>query len=157
MVCVIAILGTALVALLYSYFYIRLYSPQWPQGNSARPDLLPFGIAYGLLLLTAPSLFIANRCFRKGKANAIQFAFTAVLLLALGFLATSLYAILDYGISAQQTAYGSLFYLLSSYPWLLGIVGMSFIANAQARVWREHADREGFSLPHPCMPCFSAS
>jgi len=142
--CMIAILGTALVALLYSYSYIRLYSPAWPPADLPNPDVVRFGIPMGLLLATVPLLWWANRSFRHGHSNQIQFAFTGVLLLGMAFLVANLFALIDYGVSPQETAYGALFWLLSSYPWLLVLVVMAFIGNAQIRVWNEFDDREGF-------------
>ncbi len=144
MVSLLAILATALGAILYSYFYIRLYSSDWPQGEVARPAWSRFAVAYGLLMLSAPALLWANRCFRLGKSTQIQIALTTVLLLGLGFVTTSPYALLEYGVSPRETAYGSLFYLLSIYPWLLVLVGMVFLAFVQKRVWSEHHDRTGF-------------
>jgi cytochrome c oxidase subunit I+III len=144
MINTLAILGTALVAIIYSYFYIRLYSQQWPQGSAPSPEIIPFAISYGLLGLSAPVLHFANHCFRTGKSTLIQFALGTILLLALAFLASGLYALLDYGVSPRESAYGSLFYLLSSYPWLLATIGMAFILNAQVRLWTDHSDREGF-------------
>ena len=143
-VCMIAVLGTALVALLYSYAYIRLYSAAWPPADLLGPDLVRFGIPTGLLAATVPLLWWANRSFRHGRSNQIQFAFTGVLLLGMAFLVVNLFALIDYGVSPQETAYGALFWLLSSYPWLLVLVVMAFIGNAQIRVWKEFDDREGF-------------
>jgi heme/copper-type cytochrome/quinol oxidase subunit 3 len=58
-------------------------------------------------------------------------------------LATSGYALADYGVDARQTAYGSAFYLLSGFPWLLALVGLALVGHGQVRVWSEYADREG--------------
>jgi len=145
MVCLLAILGTGLLAMLYAYFYIRLYSPQWPQEGLPRPDWLPFGIAYGLLLLTAPALAWAGHAYRHQRSNQIQFALTTVVLLTAAFLATSLHALVQYGVSPQQTAYGSLVALLSAYPWLLALVGLALVGAAQRQLWREAAVDDPFA------------
>lgn len=144
MICLLAVLGTVLAAITYSYFYIRLYSPSWPQVDLPRPRWTWFAIAYGLLLLTAPTLAFANHCFHNAKPIATQFLMTTILVLAAAFLAVNLYALADYGVSARDSAYGSLFYLLSGYPWLLVLTGMALLGNAQIRMLSEHQDRQGF-------------
>jgi len=144
MVCLLAILGTALLALVYAYFYIRLYSPQWPQQDLPRPDWLAFGIPYGMLVLSAPALWWANHSFKHERPNQIQLAMTTVLVLAFGFLGASVLAIVDYGVSPRQSAYGSLFILLSGFLSLLTITGMALLGYAQWRVWSEYRDHAGF-------------
>jgi len=143
MICLMAILGTALGAITYAYFYIRLYSVEWPQAGIAPPQALWFVIAYGLLAMSGGALRLANECFRRGWANGIQLSMTAVWMLGIGYLATSGYALADYGIDARATAYGSACYLLSGFPWILALIGLALVGQGQVRVWSEFADREG--------------
>lgn len=144
MICLWAILGTALGAFSYAYFYIRLYSPQWPQDDLPLPDLLWPGVAYGLLLASGGALYFANRCFHRGKPNGIQVAMASVLALAAGYLCVTVYSLSQSGFGIQENAYASLFYVLSAFVWLLVLAGMAFVGSSQARVWQEHEDRAGF-------------
>ncbi len=143
MVTFLSILAMSLVALVYAYFYIRLYSPQWPPAGVSEPSRLMFTLSYGLLVVSAPALMWANRSFNRGYENQIQFSMTCVLLLAAAFLATNVYAVIDYGVSINESAYGSLFGLLSVYPWLLVVVGALLLINAQTRAWSEFRDTQG--------------
>ncbi len=142
-VCYLAILGSALAAITYAYFYIRLYSAEWPQAGIAEPAFFWFAIAYGLLALSGGALYVANWSFRRGRATGTQFGLTATWVLGVAYMGSQLYALADYGISARETAYGSSFYLLSGYPWVLALVGLAFVGHGQVRVWNELNDREG--------------
>lgn len=142
-ICLLVILATVLAALTYAYFYIRLYSLEWPQAELPRPEHLWSGIAYGALLVGGAGLLWANRCFRLGRSNAIQFALTLVLISGVVFLAVSLYSLSQLQFSPQDHAYGSLFYLHNAFMELLTITGLAFVGSTQVRVWCEHEDREG--------------
>ncbi|HLT34716.1 MAG TPA: cytochrome c oxidase subunit I, partial [Enhygromyxa sp.] len=52
MIGLLAILATVLGALVFSYFYLRLYSPQWPQAGAAPPSWRWTTAAAGSLLLS---------------------------------------------------------------------------------------------------------
>jgi cytochrome c oxidase subunit I+III len=147
-VCLLIILSTCLGAMLYAYFYIRLYSDQWPQGTIQPPDLALPGVACVLLVLSSGSFLWAGRSFRRGNPTAIQAGFSATLLLGTAFLAAQTYLISQIGFSHQENAYASLFYLFMCYLWLQVLVGLVLLAAAQIRVWQEHQDREGFMKLH---------
>jgi cytochrome c oxidase subunit I+III len=147
-VCTLIILGTCVGAMLYSYFYIRLYSDQWPQGAIQPPDLALPTVIYALLAITSASLYFANRSFRLGQPLAIQAGFTTSLLLGTIFLVVKTYLITQIEFSHQENAYASLFYLFMAYIWLQVAVGLVLLAAAQIRIWKEHADREGFMKLH---------
>ncbi|WP_164102416.1 cytochrome c oxidase subunit I [Candidatus Laterigemmans baculatus] len=142
-ICLLTILATALAALTYAYFYIRLYASEWPQTGLDPPALLGPAITYGTLLVSGAGLFWANRAFRGGKANAIQFAFTLVVLSGAAFLALAVYGLVQLPFSHRDHAYGSLFYLHSIFISLLTLAGLALVGSAQIRVWSEHEDREG--------------
>ena len=147
-VCLLIILGTCLGAMLYAYFYIRLYSDQWPQGSIPAPDLAVPSVAFALLVLTSGSFWWANRSFRLGKPLAIQAGLTTTLVLGAIFLIVKSFLISQIGFSHQENAYASLFYLFSCYIWLQVLVGLVLLAAAQIRVWQAHQDREGFVKLH---------
>src|SRR5690606_2119869 len=58
---VLSVLGTLFAVLYYSYFYLRLYSPAWPQGGIPKPGLLVPGLVYLLLPAGALGLHLAGR------------------------------------------------------------------------------------------------
>ncbi len=147
-VCLLIILGTSLAAMLYAYFYIQLYSEQWPQGNIPLPDLAIPGVICALLVLSSATFCWANRSFRLGKPMAIQAGLTTTLLFGTIFTIVQTYLIAQIPFSHQENAYASLFYLLSGYIWLQVLVGVVLLAVAQIRIWKEHCDREGFMKLH---------
>jgi cytochrome c oxidase subunit I+III len=146
MLVFITVLGTALGAMVFSYFYIRLYSQEWPQGGLPRPSLATFSVAYGILLMTAPLMWLTNFCFRRSFWNLIQVVMGLLILMALAFLAALLYAIVDYGITPRDNAFASAFLLLSSFSFFAGMLGVAFLVNAQYWMWSEYQDRDGFMM-----------
>src|SRR5690606_16892826 len=60
-VCLVAILSMALAALVFSYFYIRLFAPAWPLDGLPMPALLLPLLAAGLLAASGVLVFRAAR------------------------------------------------------------------------------------------------
>ena len=101
-----------------------------------------FALAGILLISTAPLLYLANWCFRRGHAKLIQLGLAAVCALGSLFLIADLYALADYGISPRETAYGSAFYLLNAFPCMLMLVGLALVVTAQIRLWQRYEGRD---------------
>lgn len=134
MASVLAVLTTIFGLLFYSYFYIRLYSPAWPQGEIAKPETLYSAIAYGILLLSAVPYFLAVRTFKDGNARK-----TISLLFATAFCGlVSMIWILLFSINAEFSpklnAYGSLFHVLTWHMAILIGGGLAILAGAIVHV-----------------------
>ena len=142
----LAIFSTVYGNLIYSYFYIRLYSSAWPQDHLPRPDLLVTGGLFGLLLVSAGLQFLAMRSFRAGKPGAVLGWLLATFAAGVTFLALDIYCLDHQGFLPQTNAYGSLFYMLN---WLvIATVTAGLIVNvvAQRRVWRDGTDKKGYAI-----------
>ncbi|MBW3623190.1 MAG: cbb3-type cytochrome c oxidase subunit I [Armatimonadetes bacterium] len=130
--------------LFYSYFYLRLYSPTWPQGGIPRPDLLMPGVAYGLLAASALPQLWARRAFKRGEEWQVSGGLIGTLLLGAAFI-WALYAYLGgLEFTHRTNAYGSMFYLIQ---WLMsGLVGVGMLLNLglHYRYRRVPEDREHF-------------
>lgn len=130
----IALLSTALLALVYSYFYIRLYSADWPQRALPPPNIARFSIPMGLLIASIPFLLWTQRALINKRGKQIQLALTAIHLLAGMFLAFTIWAIADAGVVPWLSAYESLFVLLNIYVVLLVALGSTALASLQLRL-----------------------
>jgi heme/copper-type cytochrome/quinol oxidase subunit 3 len=125
-------IGSSYAALFYSYFYIRLFSDQWPQDELARPHLGWPSLGYGFLVVAGIAQAWSMRCFRRDEKARLGFAG--------GLLAGAIYAGLQ-GLDWLQTeftpqtnAYGSLFYVISGVTVLLVVVGLVISAAGLLRI-----------------------
>lgn len=142
-VCMGVIVGMAFGALVYSYFYLRLFSSEWPQGELARPDILFPALAVALAAGASAAVFRAGRMFRDGnRAASIR-----PLMLAVGAAAGSvLLFVIDLfrvPFGPDTNAYASAFWVISFVAALTLAVGIAFLASglalARGKDWPERA------------------
>jgi cytochrome c oxidase subunit I+III len=108
-----AVLATAFAILFFCYFYLQLFSPQWPQGDSELPGLLLPGIALALLLASVITVARAAAAIRRGDQQQLKLFLAASVLLAALFLALQTYNVLQLPFLPQLNAYASIFWILS--------------------------------------------
>ena len=143
MVSVIAVLSTALGTLLYSYFYIRLYSEQWPQGNLPVPQLLLPMIALAILLASGGGMFLARLAFKHQRKIPIQLGLAAANLAAVVFVVLQIIELARQNFNHQTNAYTPLFFLMHWLLMLYVITGVGLNIAAQIRAWRCYDERVG--------------
>jgi cytochrome c oxidase subunit I+III len=140
----LAVLGWSFALLVYAYFYIRLYSPEWPQNGLPRPELVFPSITYALLLAAAGAAGWAWRCVRRGGLFGYMTGLVAACLLATGFLGLHVYDQTRLGFSWETNAYGSLFYVTGWAMDTVALIGLGFTGTAFARAltpdehWRQY-------------------
>jgi hypothetical protein len=132
-----AVLGWSLGTLLYSYFYLWLYSAEWPQDGLRPPELLPDGGAY-LAIPLAAGAFAAgwSACRRRRKLGCLLglAAGCALLAASLGFHLIQLGSL---AFSPGTNAYASIFFVLSWALDVILIIGLGLAGTALARAWIE--------------------
>jgi heme/copper-type cytochrome/quinol oxidase subunit 3 len=143
MICLLGISFMAFGALFYSYFYIRLFSPEWPQGNLPRPDLGWSALIYALLPASAGAFFWAQRSFIHGARTAIFIGLSGSILLALAHGILLCVELIRLPFTPQANAYASLFYIINWVLLLYVGTGFLMLIAALMRVRKEHADRTG--------------
>jgi cytochrome c oxidase subunit I+III len=136
-VCLFVVLGSSLGALFYSYFFLRLFSSQWPQNDLPRPELILPGIAFGLLALSAGSQFFASRSIRQAHSRRrIDAALGATLILGLLVLGYQVFALSRLPFGPGTNAYGSLFHVITWFLMLVLLTGLALLAGMLVRLRR---------------------
>jgi cytochrome c oxidase subunit I+III len=141
----IGILSMAYAVFFYSYFYIRLYSPEWPQNHLPKPSLLGGGIVYGILIASAIPQIIARAGFENDKPWRARLGLVACFVMGVAFLALEVYGLKKTPFTYHVNAYASLYHVMS---WLMlaNVVGaLAVNIGAQARVWPEGTDKTKFA------------
>jgi cytochrome c oxidase subunit I+III len=146
MVGLVAVLAVVYAALIYSYFYIRLFSPEWPQNGLPKPD--PWGlpaVAFGALALSAVFQFGAQAAFRAGLAVWAVGASAAAFVLGALFVGMLLYLVGTLPFPATVNAYASVFWVTALYLAATVITALAIQLALLFRLPWHHADREGFT------------
>lgn len=132
-------LGSSFAALIYSYFYIRLFSPQWPPSGFAPPNLPLGAAAYACLAMVGFVHRWGIGRFRIGAETSTRSALAAGSAAAVGFLVLQGWDWSRQDFTHQSHAYGSLFFVISGTVSLLVVLGLAFSLSCLTRIGR--ADR----------------
>jgi cytochrome c oxidase subunit I+III len=144
MLGMIAILFTVLGALIYGYFYLRLYAEQWPQMGLPLPAWgAPF-ILYSILIAGGIVQVFNIRARRHDRRGPLIRGLSAVMIAGLIFFVGKLLNLLGLPYSPTTSAYGSIFYTLNGFVLLLVLTGVLFIGATLTRVVRS---KEPLSTP----------
>jgi cytochrome c oxidase subunit I+III len=148
MVGLLSIVGSAFAALIYSYFYIRLFSQQWPQGGLALPNLWLGAAAYGALAVAGLIQSWSMKCFRRDDQLQARLGFAAAFLCGALYLALQGWDWLRADFTLQTNAYGSLFFVISATLVLMVTVGLALNASGQIRTPRSDPRDRGHLTLH---------
>ncbi len=143
MIMMTLILSIALACFVFSYFFIRLQSPEWPQGGIALPNVLFPIISSALLVVSAGVMRWSLRAIGEGKQGQLRAGLAGVFVLgaaALGLMAYD-YAQLDYALNTN--AYASLMWVVGGFGFAAVLAGLMQNVLIQLWAWRgEYSPRE---------------
>jgi cytochrome c oxidase subunit I+III len=145
------VLGWCFGTLLYTYFYLRLYSVAWPQGNLPLPELLPSGLVHAMLLPTAAALGAAWFACRRGTRRVCLIGLATGSVLLCAFLGLHLLQLTRAEFTPQTNAYGSIFFVLSWALELTATIAIGLAASAVIRLYREGEHWQTFLKLHVQM------
>ena len=149
-VCLMGVLGTVFAVLVYSYFYLQLFSPQWPQDGIPRPQLGWAGAATALAGAAGLIGWQAARAMRSGSSRG-----PLLVLLACGTGLASggswVAALLSASFSATTNAYGSAFWVLNSLVFIPLLLALSFSASLMVLRTCKWSDLDVLRLPIDLM------
>jgi heme/copper-type cytochrome/quinol oxidase subunit 3 len=131
------VLGWCVGTLLYTYFYLRLYSEQWPQGGLPRPDPLVGVALYSAIPLSAVAVAAARHAHRSAFRHRCMLGLAAGIALMAAFLLFHSHHLGALSFAPQTNAYGSIFFVLSWAMDLLVLIGIGVAGTALLRVWLE--------------------
>ena len=129
----ILLVAIALSCLLFSYFYIRIESPVWPPAGIALPNLLWPTISTVILVVSGGLLWWARRGIQQDKQQQLRLGLAGGFLLGLGALGVLAYDFWQLEFTHETHAYGSLFYTIVGFLFLL--VSGGLCQNALTQVW----------------------
>ena len=129
----ILLVAIALSCLLFSYFYIRIESPVWPPAGIALPNLLWPTISTLILVVSGGVLWWARRGIQQDSQQQLRLGLAGGFVLGLAALGVLAYDFWQLEFSHETHAYGSLFYTIIGFLFLL--VGSALFQNALTQVW----------------------
>lgn len=148
----ILILIVALSCLLLSYFYIRLENEVWPMDNIPLPPL-PLVIASSVALsLSGGAMLWALRRIREGHQSRLSLGLLVAFILGAAALGLQIFDYSQLPFDWQTNAYGSLFFTLGSFAFLILVGALMMNGLAQFWTWRgqytqrRHATLENINL-----------
>ena len=132
-----AVLGWCVGTLLYAYFYLRLYSTEWPQGKLSLPDPLWPALVFGLVPVAAATCGAAWFAFRREQKLVSIIGLAIACAAHAVFLALHTHMLSELRFAPQTNAYGSVFYLLSWAMGILVLIALSLTGAVLVRALRE--------------------
>lgn len=132
----LAVLFTVLGALIFSYFYLRLYSQQWPQGGIPLPQLSSTAPIFALLAGAGVALIFSAWGWRHQRRTMLGVGTAASILLVIIFIFMQIRSLAAEPFLPSTNAYGSIFFTLNGYVLLLALVGVCLLIGTLARVIR---------------------
>ncbi|MEX0799140.1 MAG: cbb3-type cytochrome c oxidase subunit I, partial [Bacteriovoracaceae bacterium] len=132
----VAVMGTVFGALFFSYFYLWLYSDQWPQGGEPLPTVvLPAaGVCFliGAATVQVWALSRAKKQLRKETRLSMFFSF----LLGLGYLSALGITMAASPLNHKTNAYSSAFYVINAFMFASAFVAVAYSAGAQLKIFK---------------------
>ena len=134
MLSLLAVLFTLLGALVYSYFYLRLYSDQWPQAGLPAPDPTAPSAALSMIAAGAMAQVFAARGRLRNRLAAIRWGIAVSIALGSGFVAVEVADLIRTPFLPTANAYASIYFTLSGFSILIVFSAVAFQVGALARL-----------------------
>lgn len=132
MLSLTTVLGMVLGTLVFCYFYLRLFSEQWPQEGLPLPGFMLAVPAFTLLVLAALAAHFAWRTARDGRGAPVLGWLAASVGGGVGFLVLTTMELAGLEFGPQVNAYASVFYVT---VWLLYTIVLTACVLAAAAWW----------------------
>jgi cytochrome c oxidase subunit I+III len=136
MLGMIAVLFTVFGALAFSYFYLRLYSDQWPQGGLDPPELTGPFVTFGLLAAGGIAQIFSAWGRHRGHRRLMGLGMASAAILGLGFASVELANLVATPFSPTANAYGSIFFTINGFSLLIVLIGVALQTGVLVRLYR---------------------
>jgi cytochrome c oxidase subunit I+III len=134
----VLIMGIALATFLFSYFYIRLENPVWPPDGIAPPELSLTIIAGLILLASVGVMRWAVKGIEHADRRRLRIGLALTFFLGMLALVIQIFDFSGLGFSIEFHAYGSLFYILGGFAFV--VLSGGLIMNALIQFWAGRED-----------------
>ena len=132
----ILVLAIVTGTLLFSLFYLRLENTSWPPANIPLPQFQMAIIAFILLLLSTAFVWWTGRSVKDNNQNRMKTGLVLSFILLLAAIIVQGIDLFGQPFRLDTNAYGSIFWILSSWILLIAIVGLVVNFVVQVWVWR---------------------
>ncbi|HTE85527.1 MAG TPA: cytochrome c oxidase subunit 3 [Dehalococcoidia bacterium] len=144
MLCLIATEATLFVLLIFSYFYLRWGSPNWPPQGTPRPEFTVIIPATVLLLGSSAPVMWAETAIRRGRQNVLRLGLSVAWLMAAVFVILELWEWSHLGFGPQSSQYASIFFTITGLHLAHVSIALLMSAYIQLRASRGHFDAQHF-------------
>ena len=134
----VTIFFVVLGSFLFSYFYLRLYSDQWPQEGLPVPELTVPLVAFVILVAGGISQLFIRWALHRSRRLAIIIAIGFTIVSGGTFFTLKLYDLLNTPFSYTVNAYASIFYIINIYLLLMVLIAISLYAGTLIRLFTNH-------------------
>ncbi|MFP5385563.1 MAG: cbb3-type cytochrome c oxidase subunit I, partial [Bacteriovoracia bacterium] len=137
MIALMIILAMALGSQLFSYFYLWLYSAEWPQDKLQLPEHIYHTLGLGIIFLGFLFIWRSKKKVEK-REMPVVFPFILVTFLAgITSFALILYSSLTLPFTPQDNAYASAVYIIHWLELILILLGTGLILALLIRIFTE--------------------
>jgi heme/copper-type cytochrome/quinol oxidase subunit 3 len=115
MLLFVATEATLFALLFFSYYFLAMFDPEWPRG--APPSLRLALPMLAVLLLSSVVLYRGERALQHGDQPRARRSVSGTLLLGVAFFVLQIFEYRErlQTLSPQSSAYGSIFYTITSF------------------------------------------
>jgi cytochrome c oxidase subunit I+III len=144
-VLLLVVFAVALSLLVFSYYYLRAGSPAWPPAGIDPPNLLLPIVSTLVLLGSVAPMLLAERAIRRGSQGWLVFGLANGFLLGSLFLGLQLFDYSTTPFSHVTNAYGSIYFMLLWFAFLLVAAGLIMLGVVQLQAWLGYFSRWRFA------------
>ena len=141
MLLVLLTIAVGSACCIFSYFYLRASTPDWPPAAIPPPELTLPVIRTAVLLVSVAPVWWALRSIRLDHQLQLQMSLAATFTLGAVFVALQVVEIGQWDPNLQANAYGSAFYLLQGIQMLVVVIGLLIGLFTQAQAWLGYFNR----------------
>jgi len=122
--------------LLLSYLYLRIENADWPPPGVEVPGLLLAGVALVAVVASVGPMLRARRSIDTGSRSGLLSGLAAAGVLTIVGGGLLLYDLTQLDITAQDHAYGSIFYVLAGFLLAIALVGLVVLGVVLGAAWQ---------------------
>jgi cytochrome c oxidase subunit I+III len=141
MLLVLLTIAVGSACCIFSYFYLRAGTTDWPPTGITVPDLTLPAVRTFVALVSLVPTWWALRSIRREHQLQLQISLALSAACGVIFVALSLAEIGQWDTNLQAHAYGSIFYMLQGLQLVIVLLGLMISVFTQAQAWLGYFNR----------------